>query len=314
MTPYIIRRVLWLIPVLLVVSIVTFALMHTAPGGPWDRDSDQKPLPAHIIERLNKQFNLDKPVYEQYFLYLWGAVRGDLGPSYSQPGKNVGELIADRVPYSARLGLQALFLALLIGLPLGVIAALRQNTWIDYVALFLSTIGSAVPSFVLGIYLIIVFAVGLDLFPVAAQGEAAWRDPRAWVLPTIALAVGPAAYMARLTRSSILEILRQDYVRTARAKGLRENVVVLRHVLKNAMIPVWTVLGPITAGLITGSFVIEQVFSVPGVGRFFVSAISQRDYSMIMGTTLFYALMIALGNLIIDVTYGLFDPRIKVSK
>jgi oligopeptide transport system permease protein len=314
MTPYIIRRVLWLIPVLLVVSIVTFGLMHTAPGGPWDRDSDQKPLPAHIIERLNKQFNLDKPVYEQYFLYMWGAVRGDLGPSYSQPGKNVGELIADRVPYSARLGLQALFLALLIGLPLGVIAALRQNTWIDYVALFLSTIGSAVPSFVLGIYLIIVFAVGLDLFPVAAQGEAAWRDPRAWVLPTIALAVGPAAYMARLTRSSILEILRQDYVRTARAKGLRENVVVLRHVLKNAMIPVWTVLGPITAGLITGSFVIEQVFSVPGVGRFFVSAISQRDYSMIMGTTLFYALMIALGNLIIDVTYGLFDPRIKVSK
>lgn len=314
MTPYIIRRVLWLIPVLLVVSVVTFGLMHTAPGGPWDRESDQKPLPAHIIERLNKQFNLDKPVHEQYFLYMWGAVRGDLGPSYSQPGKNVGELIADRVPYSARLGLQALFLALLVGLPLGVIAALRQNTWIDYLALFLSTIGSAVPSFVLGIYLIIIFAVGFDLFPVAAQGEAAWRDPRAWVLPTIALAVGPAAYIARLTRSSILEILRQDYVRTARAKGLRENVVVVRHVLKNAMIPVWTVLGPITAGLITGSFVIEQVFSVPGVGRFFVSAISQRDYSMIMGTTLFYALMIALGNLIIDVTYGLFDPRIKVSK
>ncbi|MEO6457683.1 MAG: ABC transporter permease [Chloroflexia bacterium] len=314
MTPYIIRRVLWLIPVLLVVSIVTFGLMHTAPGGPWDRDSDQKPLPAHIIARLNKQFNLDKPIHEQYLLYMWGAVRGDLGPSYSQPGKNVGELIADRIPYSARLGVQALFLALLVGLPLGVIAALRQNTWVDYLALFISTIGSAVPSFVLGIYLIIIFAVGFDLFPVAAQGEEAWRDPRAWVLPTIALAVGPAAYIARLTRSSILEILRQDYVRTARAKGLRENVVVVRHVLKNAMIPVWTVLGPITAGLITGSFVIEQVFSVPGVGRFFVSAITQRDYSMIMGTTLFYALMIALGNLIIDVTYGLFDPRIKVSK
>lgn len=314
MTPYIIRRVLWLIPVLLVVSVVTFSLMHMAPGGPWDRASDQKPLPAHIIERLNKQFNLDKPVHEQYLLYMWGAVRGDLGPSYSQPGKNVGELIADRIPYSARLGVQALFLALLVGLPLGVIAALRQNSWVDYLALFLSTIGSAVPSFVLGIYLIIIFAVGFDLFPVAAQGEAAWRDPRAWVLPTIALAVGPAAYMARLTRSSILEILRQDYVRTARAKGLRESAVVVRHVLKNAMIPVWTVLGPITAGLITGSFVIEQVFSVPGVGRFFVSAISQRDYSMIMGTTLFYALMIALGNLIIDVTYGLFDPRIKVSK
>jgi len=311
MTPYIIRRVLWLVPVLLVVSVVTFSLMHMAPGGPWDRDSDQKPLPAHIIARLNKQFNLDKPIHEQYLLYMWGAVRGDLGPSYTQPGKNVGELILDRIPYSGRLGLQALLLAVLIGIPLGVIAALRQNTWVDYIALFLSTIGSAVPSFVLGIYLIIVFAVALNLFPVAASD---WGDWRAWVLPTIALSVGPAAYMARLTRSSILEILRQDYVRTARAKGLRENVVVVRHVLKNAMIPVWTVLGPITAGLVTGSFVIEQVFSVPGVGRFFVSAISQRDYSMIMGTTLFYALVIALGNLIIDVTYGLFDPRIKVSK
>src|SRR5687767_12332514 len=311
MTPYIIRRVLWLIPVLLVVSVVTFSIMHMAPGGPWDRNADEKPLPAHIIERLNRQFNLDKPVHEQYLLYMWGAVRGDLGPSYTQPGKNVGELIIDRIPYSGRLGLQALFLALLIGIPLGVIAALRQNTWIDYVALFLSTIGSAVPSFVLGIYLIIFFAVALNLFPVAASD---WGDWKAWVLPTVALSVGPAAYMARLTRSSILEILRQDYVRTARAKGLRENVVVVRHVLKNAMIPVWTVLGPITAGLVTGSFVIEQVFSVPGVGRFFVSAISQRDYSMIMGTTLFYALMIALGNLIIDVTYGLFDPRIKVSK
>jgi oligopeptide transport system permease protein len=311
MTPYIIRRVLWLIPVLLVVSIVTFSLMHMAPGGPWDRASDQKPLPARTIERLNKQFNLDKPVHEQYLLYMWGAVRGDLGPSYTQPGKNVGELILDRIPYSGRLGLQALFLAILIGIPLGVIAALRQNSWIDYLALFLSTIGSAVPSFVLGIYLIIFFAVAMNWFPVAASD---WGDWRAWVLPTIALSVGPAAYMARLTRSSILEILRQDYVRTARAKGLRENIVVLRHVLKNAMIPVWTVLGPITAGLVTGSFVIEQVFSVPGVGRFFVTAISQRDYSMIMGTTLFYALMIALGNLIIDITYGLFDPRIKVSK
>ena len=311
MTAYIIRRVLWLIPVLLVVSIITFGLMHTAPGGPWDRSPEEKPLPQRTIDRLNKEFNLDKPVHEQYLLYMWGAVRGDLGPSYQRPSQNVGQLIMDRLPYSARLGLQALFLSILIGVPFGVIAALRQNSWVDYLALFVTTIGSAVPSFVLGIYLIIFLSVGLGWFPVAASD---WGDLRAWVLPTIALSVAPSALLARLTRSSILEVLRQDYIRTARAKGLREQIVVIRHVLKNSLIPVWTVLGPITAGLVTGSFVIEQVFSVPGVGRFFVEAIGNRDYSMIMGTTLFYALMVALANLIIDVTYGLFDPRIKVGK
>lgn len=311
MTAYIIRRVLWLIPVLLVVSMITFGLMHIAPGGPWDRDPSNKPLPQRTIDRLNKQFHLDKPLHEQYIAYMWGAVRGDLGPSYQRPSQNVTDLILDRLPFSARLGLQALILALIVGVPFGVIAALRQNSWLDYLALFLTTVGSAVPSFVLGIYLIIFLAVGLGWFPVVA---ADWGDPRAWVLPTIALSVAPAALLARLTRSSVLEILRQDYVRTARAKGLREQVVVARHVLKNSLIPVWTVLGPITAGLVTGSFVIEQVFSVPGVGRFFVVAISNRDYSMIMGTTLFYALTVALANLIIDVTYGLFDPRIKVGK
>jgi len=309
MTYYIIRRVLWLIPVLLTISIITFALMHITPGGPWDRESGNRPLPQHVIDRLNKQFNLDKPLYEQYALYMWGAIRGDLGPSYQRPSSNVTTLIVDRFPYSARLGLQALLLALLLGIPFGVIAALRQNSWVDYVALFFATIGTAVPSFVLGIYLLIIFAVNLDLFPVAATN---WGSLDAWVLPTIALAVTPAAYLTRLTRSSILEILRQDYIRTARAKGLRERMVVLGHVIKNAMLPVWTVLGPITAGLITGSFIIETVFSVPGIGRFFVQAISARDYSMVMGTTLVYAFLVALANLLIDISYGLFDPRIKV--
>jgi oligopeptide transport system permease protein len=285
--------------------------MHLAPGGPWDREPGNKPLPAATIRRLNKAFNLDKPLYEQYLLYMWGAVRGDLGPSYRRPTDNVTELIADRLPYSGRLGLQALALALFFGIPLGAIAALRQNSWIDYIALFFATIGIAVPSFVLGIYLIMIFAVWLGIFPVAASD---WDSMTPWVLPSIALAVAPAAYLARLTRSSVVEAMRQDYVRTARSKGLRERVVVVDHVLKNAMLPVWTVLGPITAGLVTGSFVIEQVFSVPGIGRFFVQAIGQRDYSMIMGTTLFYALLVAVFNLLIDVTYGLFDPRIKVAK
>ena len=311
MTSYIIRRVLWLIPVLIVVSIITFSLMHIAPGGPWDRDPSQKPLPAKTIAQLEAHFHLNEPVWQQYLRYMAGALHGDLGVSYAKPQFNVTELIFDRLPFSARLGLQALFLALIIGIPLGVVAALRQNSWIDYLALFFTTVGSAVPSFILGIYLIVIFAVAFNLFPVAASD---WSDWHAWVLPTIALSVTPMALMARLTRSSVLETMRQDYVRTARAKGLNERVVVVRHVLKNAMIPVWTVLGPITAGLVTGSFVIEQLFSVPGVGRFFVQSIFQRDYSMIMGTTLFYALIVAVGNLLIDISYGLFDPRIKVSK
>jgi oligopeptide transport system permease protein len=310
MAAYIIRRVFWLVPVLFVVSLLTFLLMHIAPGGPWDRDLGRQ-LPSQTVKRLERQFHLDKPLHEQYVLYMWGAVRGDLGPSYQQPTRNVTELIAERLPYSARLGLGALALALLVGIPLGIIAGLRQNSWVDYLALFFATIGIAVPSFVLGIYMIIFLSVTLDWFPVAATD---WTDWKPWVLPTIALSVGPAALIARLTRSSILEVLRQDYVRTARSKGLHQRVVVSRHVLRNAMIPVWTVIGPITAGLVTGSFVIENVFSVPGVGRFFVNAIGARDYSMIMGTTLFYALIVAIANILIDITYGLFDPRIKVPK
>ncbi len=311
MIRYIVRRVLWLIPVMFVVSLITFGLMHLAPGGPWDREAGARQLPPSTVRQLNAKFHLDEPVWKQYLLYMGDAVQGNLGPTYQRPSVTVNERLGDGLPFSARLGLQALIFALLLGLPLGIIAALRQNSWVDYVALFFATVGIAVPSFVLGIYLIIFLAVGANLFPVAASD---WSDWRAWVLPTIALGVTPAAYMARLIRSSMLEALRQDYVRTARAKGLAEQVVVISHVLKNAMIPVWTVLGPIAAGLVTGSFIIENVFSVPGIGRFFVNAIGARDYSMIMGTTLFYALLIAVGNLLIDVSYGLFDPRIKVAK
>jgi len=283
--------------------------MHSTPGGPWDRESGNKPLPERTIQRLNEQFHLDLPWYQQYAIYMWGAVRGDLGPSYQRAGQNVSDLLMDRLPYSAKLGIGAVLLAAIIGFPLGVIAAVKRNSWADYTALFFATIGTAVPSFVIGIYLIIIFAVGLDLFPVAATN---WDDPKAWVLPIITLAVAPMAYIARLVRSSLIETLGQDYVRTARAKGLGERKVVLKHALRNAMIPVWTVLGPITAGLVTGSFVVETLYSVPGIGRFFVEAITRRDYSMIMGTTLFYALMIALANLFVDLTYGFWDPRLKV--
>ena len=311
MTQYLVRRILWGILVLFAVSIITFSLMHIAPGGPWDRDSSNKPLPQRTIERLNAQFHLDLPWYQQYALYMWGAVRGDLGPSYQKPGQNVSDLLRDRLPYSLKLGVGAIILATLVGFPLGVIAAVKRNSWADYTALFFATIGTAVPNFVIGIYLIIIFAVGLHLFPVAATN---WDDPRAWVLPIVTLALVPMAYIARLVRSSLIETLGQDYVRTARAKGLAPNKVVLKHALRNAMIPVWTVLGPITAGLVTGSFIVETLYSVPGIGRFFVDAISRRDYSMIMGTTLVYALTIALANLFIDLTYGIWDPRLKVGE
>lgn len=314
MTAYIIRRVFWLIPVLLTVSVITFGLMNATPGGPFDRDSEQKQLNPVLYQRLVEAYGLDKPVWEQYLRWAGNAIRLDLGPSYQFRDRNVSDMIRDQFPFTARLGLQALALAILVGVPLGVIAALKQNTWIDYLALFVATIGIAIPSFVLALYLILIFSVNFGITPVAPTQEQYESQILPWILPTLALAVTPAAYLARLTRTAMLDAVRQDFVRTARAKGLAQRVVVTRHVIKNAMIPVWTVIGPITAGLITGSFIIERIFGVPGIGRFFVQSISSRDYSMIMGTTIFYAFIIAFFNLLVDVTYGLFDPRVKVSK
>jgi len=312
MTAYIIRRVLWLIPVLLTVSIITFGLMHATPGGPFDRDSEQKQLSPLAYQRQVETYGLDKPLWQQYAIWAKNALVLNLGESLQFKDRNVSEMIRDQFPFTLKLGLFALVFAILFGVPLGVIAALKQNTWIDYVALFVATVGIAIPSFVLALYLILIFAVSLNMTLVAPDQHAYETMIGVWILPTIALAVTPAAYLCRLTRTAMLDAIRQDYVRTARAKGLASRVVVTRHVVKNAMIPVWTVIGPITAGLITGSFIIERIFGVPGIGRFFVQSISSRDYSMIMGTTLFYALIVAVFNLLVDVTYGLFDPRVKV--
>ena len=314
MTAYIIRRALWLIPVLFTVSAITFVLMHITPGGPFDRDSEQKQINPVLYHRWEQDDALDKPLWQQYIIWAGNALKLDLGPSYQYTDRNVTDMLRDQFPFSLRLGLQALVFAVLFGVPLGVIAALRQNSWIDYLALFVATIGIAIPSFVLALYMILIFAVNLNIVPVAPTLAQYSSQIVPWILPTIALGVTPAAFLARLTRTAMLDAIRQDFVRTARAKGLSSRVVVTRHVIKNAIIPVWTVIGPITAGLITGSFIIERLFGIPGVGRFFVDSIGARDYSMIMGTTLLYAFMIALFNLIIDVTYGLFDPRVKVSK
>jgi oligopeptide transport system permease protein len=302
-TTYIIRRVLWLIPVLLFVSLITFTLMHITPGGPWDKE---KAVSPQIVANLNAKYNLDKPAWQQYLIYMGGVLRGDLGPSYTYQDRSVTQIIMGGLPNTASLGAFAAVVAVLIGVPLGIIAAMRQNSGLDYGALAFGTVFASVPTFVLGFVLIIVFALTLHLVPTSG-----WGKPNQYVLPVLTLGLNQAALLTRITRASVLDVSRQDFMRTARAKGLREFLLVRRHLLKNAMIPVVTVLGPILAFLIVGSLVVENIFSVPGVGRLLVQGISQRDYSLIMGSTLLYAVAIALLNLIVDILYAFIDPRIS---
>jgi len=303
MTRYIIRRVLWMIPVLLFVSIITFTLMHITPGGPWDKD---KAVAPRVIANLNAKYNLDKPAWQQYLIYMSGAIRGDLGPSYTYQDRSVTQIILGGLPATASLGFFAAMVALMVGVPLGIFAAMRQNTALDYSALAFGTVFASVPTFVLGFVLIIVFALTLHLVPTSG-----WGKPANYVLPVLTLGLNQAALLTRITRASVLDVNRQDFMRTARAKGLREHVLIRRHLLKNSMIPVVTVLGPLLAFLIVGSLVVENIFSVPGIGRLLVQGISQRDYSLIMGSTLVYAIVIAVLNLIVDVGYAFIDPRIS---
>lgn len=332
MTTYIIRRLLWLIPVLVVVAAITFILMHNTPGGPWDRDLSTRQVDATTQKRLNEAYGLDKPLWRQYMGYMIGDVNskdefvcglicGNMGPSYRTRGRDVQDILFEppedkpiwysRFGYSLRLGLIALTMAIAIGIPLGTLAALKQNSFMDYISLFIATIGISVPSFVIAIFMIIIFASWLHLISVVPKD---WGDPRVWVLPAAVLGFGTLAYTTRLTRASMLEVMRQDYVRTARAKGLSERVVVSIHMIKNALIPVVTILGPALAGLVTGSFIIETMFGFPGMGRAYVQSIQQRDYSMIMGTTLIYAFLVAFANLSVDFLYVLIDPRIRLNE
>lgn len=332
MGTYLVRRLLWLIPVLLTVSGLTFILMHRAPGGPWDRDLSARQVDANTQKLLNEYYGLNKPLWRQYVAYVFGDVDrngkfvcglvcGNMGPSYRQRGMTIQAIlfsppkgkafIESRFGYSARLGVLALSIAVLIGLPIGIISALKQNSWIDYISIFIATIGISIPSFVIAIFLIIIFASWLHLIPVVPRS---WATPNVWILPSVVLGFGTLARTARLTRASMLEVMRQDYVRTARSKGLVERLVIIRHMLRNSLIPVVTFLGPALAGLVTGSFIIEQMFAFPGMGRAYVQAISQRDYSMIMGTTVFYAILVALANLSVDFVYVFLDPRIRLEK
>jgi len=303
MTAYFLRRLLWLVPVLLFVAAVTFALMHSVPGGPWDRE---KPLPPQAVEQLNRKYGLDRPLGEQFGRYLLGLLQGDLGVSYRQSDRPVAEIIGEGIKTSATLGGLAMLVAAVVGVPLGIVAALRRNRALDYLSVSLATLGASTPNFVLGIILIVIFASTFHLLPTIGWGS--WKQA---IMPVIALSALPAAYLARITRAGTLEVLQQDYVRTAWAKGLPARAVVLRHVARNALIPVLTLAGPLAAALITGSFIIESQFAIPGVGRAFVTAIFGRDYGVIMGITIFYALVVATANLAVDLACAAADPRIR---
>jgi oligopeptide transport system permease protein len=303
MTRYILNRILWLIIVLLVVSFITFALMHLVPGGPWDKE---KTLAPQVVEALNKKYGLDKPFIAQFGDFLWNILHGDLGVSYSYQDRSVTSIILQGLPKTATLGVIAFILAILIGIPFGMAAALKQNSIIDYLSVIFSTIFASIPGFVLGILLIIIFSVELHWLPTGG-----WGSVKQIIMPAFALATLPAAFIARITRASTLEVMRQDYIRTVQAMGIKQRVILVRHILRNALIPVITMAGPELAFLISGSFIIENLFSIPGIGRMFVNGVFARDYGLIMGSVLFYGFVIAGINLVVDILYGVIDPRIR---
>ena len=304
MLALLLKRLLTSIPVLLVVATLTFFLMRAVPGGPFDAD---KNLPPAIVANLNAKYQLDKPVIQQYVFYLTRLSRGDLGISYKYVNRTVQDILSEAIPVSVQLGFTALLLAVIIGVPLGTLAAVNRGSWLDVSAMFVSTAGISVPGFVIGAFLIFIFGIWLKVLPVAL-----WETPWHMVLPSLTLAFSPAAYLARLTRASVLEVLEKDWVRTARSKGLSLWATIIKHTLRNALVPVVTVLGPLTAILITGSFVVEYLYAIPGMGRFFVTAVTNRDYDLIMGTTLVFAGILIVTNAIVDVAYQVLDPRMKV--
>lgn len=346
---YIARRLIYLLVVLLVVSVITFGLMHAVPGGPFDRE---KALPPEIIANLNKVYHLDEPLPMQYARYLYDVfiphftfkpptpdltddflinikvgplwIRWmNFGPSYASRSRTVNDIFRQQLPVSAQLGTMALLVALSIGMPLGIIAALKQNTIFDYFSMSLAIFGVSVPVIVLGPLMIWIFGVTLKWLPPTGWGakppyllgflpsNLGWDFFKHAIMPSVALGLGSSAVIARLTRASLLQTIREDYIRTARAKGLPERLVINRHALKNSLIPVVTVLGPMFAALVTGTFVTELVFGIPGMGKYFVTSITNRDYPVIMGTILLYAVFLVIANLVVDIIYAYLDPRIR---
>ena len=310
MARYLIGRIFGLIVVLFLVSILAFLLMHSVPGGPFDEE--KSPLPPAAKANILAKYGLDKPLYEQYFKYMGAAIHGDFGISYQSPTESVLDLIGRTWPVSIQLGLMAIVFAFTFGLAAGIIAAIKQNTWIDYVVTFISTLGITVPSFVIAIWLLLVFSIQLGWVPTGGWPSTG-GDWNSAILPVITLGLGPSALVARYTRSSMVEVIRSEYIRTARAKGLSGRIVILRHALKNALIPLITILAPQIPNLITGTIFVEVIFRVPGLGKFFVSSIYLRDYPMIMATMLLVAFLWSITYLLSDILYTVVDPRIRLS-
>jgi oligopeptide transport system permease protein len=312
---FILRRILWMVPVVFFVILITFVLMHLAPGSPWDKNGGRQ-LSQTVVNNLNARYGLNKPVTEQFWLYLVNVLHFDFGLSYQYEGKTVASLIVTSWPYTAAIGVLSFLLIIPVGVGLGVLAALRQNTRVDYFTMGFATFAASFPNFVVGALMVVAFSVlmykatgGNFFLPAAGFGP----DDHL-VLPVITLSLLPIAYTARLTRASTLDTIRQDFIRTAWAKGLSERLVVVRHILKNSLIPVVTTLGPTFAFLVTGSVIVETLFSIPGIGRSFVVAIESRDYPMILGTTVLFSVIIALANLAVDVAYVFIDPRVRLTE
>jgi ABC-type dipeptide/oligopeptide/nickel transport system permease component len=346
---YIIRRLIYMVVVVLVVSVITFGLMHAVPGGPFTRE---KALPEETLRILNERYHLDDPLWKQYTSYVYAVLIPHLtttppstslqddflvnvkigslwirwmnfGPSYKSRSRTVNDIFRDNLPISGQLGVMALLVAISIGMPLGIIAALKQNTVLDYFGMGVAIFGVSVPVIVLGPIFVWVFGIALKWLPPTGWGakppyflgflpsSLGWEFFKYALMPSIALGLGSSAVIARLTRATLLQTIREDYIRTARSKGLHERVVISRHALKNSLIPVVTILGPLFAALVTGTFVTELIFGIPGMGKYFVTSITNRDYPVIMGTILLYAVFLVVANLIVDILYAYLDPRIS---
>jgi len=303
---YLLGRLGGLLFAFLLVSIITFLLMHAVPGGPFDEE--KQPLPPAAKQNILRKYGLDKPIWEQYGLYMWNALHLDFGIPFQSPTETVTELIARLWPVTLQVGGATILLSYLLGMLLGIVAATHQNSWLDYTVTTLATLGFAVPNFVIAVWLIIVFSIGLHWLPTGG-----WGEPQQFIMPVVAYSLAPTAMVARYTRVNMLESLRADYVRTARAKGLSEGVVILRHVLKNALVPLITVLGPQIPNLATGSIFIEATFRIPGLGRYFVTSTTNRDYPMIMATILLVAALWGITYLLSDILYTFVDPRVRLA-
>ena len=298
------KRILAAIPVLIIVASLTFFFVRLAPGGPFDSD---RAVSEEVLINLQEAYNLNAPISEQYFDYMGGVLVGDFGPSFRYPGRGVSELIYTGLPVTLELAVYAILIAVLVGVFAGVLAALKRNTFLDFIPMAIAMIGICVPTFLMGPLLVLIFGINLELLPVSGWGNL----PGDKILPSITLGFAYAAYIARLSRGGMLEVLSQDFIRTARAKGLSERVVVTKHAMQGGLIPVVSFLGPAVAGLLAGSFVVETIFQIPGLGRFYVEAAFNRDYTMILGTTIFFSAMIVFFNLLSDMAVMILNPRAR---